>query len=99
MHIVSAALLALAVSSDGFAVGMAYGARKIRIPLGPLLLICLASMLAVSISMLAGKALALYFDPRVAQRIGAVALIAVGLWFFGESLRNWQEDETGRIML
>lgn len=90
MHIVSAALLALAVSSDGFAVGMAYGARKIRIPLGPLLLICLASMLAISISMLVGKALALYFDPRLAQKIGALALMAVGLWFFSESLRNWQ---------
>lgn len=96
MHLVSAVLFALAVSSDGFAVGMAYGARKIKIPLGSLLLICLASMLAVSISMLAGKALALYFTPLLAQRIGALALMAVGLWFFSESLRNWQgRDETG----
>ncbi|MGI6549523.1 MAG: sporulation membrane protein YtaF [Syntrophomonadales bacterium] len=96
MDIVSAALLALAVSSDGFAAGMAYGARKIRIPLGPLLLICVASMLAVSVSMLAGKALALYFEPQMAQRIGAMALMAVGLWFFSESMRNWQgRNESG----
>lgn len=96
MHLVSAVLFALAVSSDGFAAGIAYGARKIKIPMGSLLLICLASMLAVSISMLAGKALALYFTPLLAQRIGALALMAVGLWFFSESLRNWQgRDETG----
>ncbi len=90
MHIVAAAFFALAVSSDGFAVGVAYGARRIRIPLGPLLLICLASMLAVSISMLAGKALAQYFDFRMAQKIGALALIGVGVWIFGRSLRDWQ---------
>lgn len=96
VNFISALLLALAVSSDGFAAGMAYGARKIRIPLGSLLLICLASMLAVSVSMLAGKALAFYFDPRTAQRVGALALMAVGLWFFSESLRNWQgSNETG----
>ncbi|MGE5543945.1 MAG: sporulation membrane protein YtaF [Bacillota bacterium] len=96
MHLVSVMLLALALSSDGFAVGMAYGARKIRIPLGSLLLICLASMLAVSVSMLTGKALALYFDPHVTQLIGALALMAVGLWLFSESLRKWQgRAETG----
>jgi len=90
MHIVSALLFALAVSSDGFAVGMAYGTRKIKIPLASLLLICLASMLAVSVSMLAGKALALYFSPDLAGKIGALALMAVGLWFLCDSFRNWQ---------
>jgi putative sporulation protein YtaF len=95
MNTVSAVLLALALSSDGFVVGVAYGARKIRIPPGSLLLICLASMLAVGISMIAGEFLARCFDPLVAKRLGAVALMAVGLWFFSESLRNWQgRDET-----
>jgi len=96
MNTVSAVLLALALSSDGFVVGVAYGARKIRIPPGSLLLICLASMLAVGISMIAGEVLAKFFDPLAARTLGAVALMAVGLWFFGESLRNWQgRNETG----
>lgn len=96
MNMVSALLLALALSSDGFVVGVAYGARKIRIPPGSLLLICLASMLAVGISMVGGELLARCFDPLAAKRLGAVALMAVGLWFFSESLRNWQgRHETG----
>ena len=45
--------------------------------------------------MLAGKALALYFEPQMAQRIGAMASWP---WFvvFSESMRNWQgRNESG----
>ncbi|NLV17088.1 MAG: sporulation membrane protein YtaF [Syntrophomonadaceae bacterium] len=93
MHFASMLLLALAVSADGFVVGMAYGARKIRIPIVPLLLICAASMLAIGLSMLAGRALACYFDPHWAERIGAVALMAVGAWFMVQGLQARQENE------
>ena len=49
MNYLTIALFALAVSADGFAVGIAYGIAKIRIPVFSLLVISLASALAVKL--------------------------------------------------
>ncbi|MGE5422635.1 MAG: sporulation membrane protein YtaF [Ignavibacteriales bacterium] len=96
MYLVPIVLFALAVSADGFGVGMAYGIKRIRIPLSSLLVICLASMTAVSLSMLVGHGIAVYFDPVIASRIGAVALIAVGLWFISDVWRSREENEDSK---
>ena len=55
MELISSILFGLAVSADGFAAGMAYGVKKIKIPIFSLLVIALASALAVSISMFCGR--------------------------------------------
>jgi len=48
-------LLALAVSIDGFSVGFSCGLRRLVIPFTSLLAICLLSMAAVAVSLLAGS--------------------------------------------
>lgn len=91
-------LFALAVSADGFAVGMAYGIGKIRIPFFSLLVISLASALAVSLSMLCGKGLAELFSPQMSSYLGAIIILGLGVYFLLtagkekiESLENGQE--------
>ncbi|MEN6325722.1 MAG: sporulation membrane protein YtaF [Syntrophomonas sp.] len=89
-------LFALAVSADGFLVGVAYGVKKIRIPLGSLAVIAMASAVAVSVSMVCGKALATVFSGSTASHIGAVLLIVIGIYYlFGacrETIENLDND-------
>ena len=99
MDYLTIALFALAVSADGFAVGMAYGIGKIRIPFFSLLVISLASALAVSLSMLCGKGLAELLSPQMSSYMGAIIILGLGVYFLltaGKdkinSLENSQEE-------
>jgi putative sporulation protein YtaF len=76
----SLALLALAVSLDGFGVGASYGMRGIRIPMPSILIIAVCSGAVVWLAMTAGGWLTDLLPPAVARSAGAVLLIAVGLW-------------------
>lgn len=81
-------LFALAVSGDGFMVGIAYGMKKIKIPFLSLLLIASASTLAVTFSMMCGKGLAAFLSPVWASGIGAVMLILIGCYFLLKTLKE-----------
>ena len=98
MDYLTIALFGLAVSADGFAVGMAYGIGKIRIPFFSLLVISLASALAVSLSMLCGKGLAELLSPQISSYVGAIIILGLGVYFLLtagkdkiDSLENDQE--------
>ncbi|KUO48972.1 MAG: hypothetical protein APF76_10080 [Desulfitibacter sp. BRH_c19] len=90
MEILSVILFALAVSVDGFGVGLAYGMRSIRISLVPLLVICVTSALAITISMYFGTLVASLFTPETAGRLGAFILILVGIWIIFEAWSKWK---------
>lgn len=96
MEHIAALLFALAVSADGFAAGVAYGIKRIRIPVIPLLVIAVSSAAAVSVSMVLGTGLAAILDPRWASYTGACLLIAIGCYFlmgaFRETISNLQID-------
>jgi len=95
-------LFALAVSGDGFMVGLAYGIRRIKIPLLSLLVIALASALAVSISMMLGKVLSWFISPHQAAAIGATMIFIIGVYFLLQAGRqkiiNWQQSEQDPIL-
>ncbi len=76
----SGVVLAFALSLDGLGVGLAYGIRKIRIPLGSLLTIAVCSMLAMTFSMLVGHGVINLTNGIETSRIGAVILVGVGVW-------------------
>ncbi|MBP1761302.1 MAG: hypothetical protein H6Q64_844, partial [Firmicutes bacterium] len=62
-------------------VGVAYGIRNIKIPVISLLVIALSSALAVSVSMVLGKALSLLISPHQATTIGSVMILMIGIYF------------------
>ncbi len=88
MRFLSIILFALAVSSDGFMVGMTYGVRKIRIPIISLLVICVASASAVTAAMLFGKGLTCFLSPMAASRLGAFTIMAIGFFFLLQAFRQ-----------
>lgn len=80
MFLLSVFLFALALSLDGFGMGLSYGLRKIKIVLSSLLIICFSSAMAMLISMLFGEMLASFLSERIASILGACILIIVGVW-------------------
>lgn len=78
--VASVAVLACAVSLDGFGVGVTYGLRKIRIPVVSILIIALCSGLIIWLSMQAGDLLTSYLSELAAKLIGSALLIFIGCW-------------------
>lgn len=73
-------LLAFAVSLDGFAMGITFGLRGMRLPPLSLLTIALASSVAVLLAMQGGHLLANFLSIQFTRWLGAVILILVGVW-------------------
>ncbi len=84
-------LLAVALSLDSFGVGLTYGMRKIKIPLGSLLFIALCSGVSIIVAMSVGTTIATWLSPEVAEAIGAVVLIGIGGWALIETYRPKKE--------
>lgn len=96
MRVIPTLLLALAVSADGFGVGMAYSVRKIKIPPGAVAIICAASMFFFALAMLLGHGLKLVLSPHVAEKIGGAILCLIGLWLALEvSVKGRGKPEEG----
>lgn len=81
-------LMAVALSLDGFGVGLAYGLRRIRIPINSLIAISLCTVLAMGTSMLFGGWVTLWLELIPARILGASILLALGLFQLGKVLWN-----------
>ncbi len=79
-HLLPLFLLALAVSLDGFGVGVTYGLRQIRIPVISVFIIAICSGCVIWLSMLAGGWITTFLSPAFARFLGAFILIGIGCW-------------------
>lgn len=92
MELLALAIFGVALSLDGFAAGFAYGLRQVRIPFFSLLIICLTSGAAISISLGTGYAVAQFVTPSVARVLGGVLLVLLGFWILSQALRRSAHD-------
>lgn len=81
-------LLVIAVSLDGFGVGVTYGMRKIRVPLFALIIIMICSGIIVLVSMTVGTYLTLFISPVIAGSLGGAVLIAIGFFCLINLIRS-----------
>lgn|SRR5690625_161482 len=72
--------LVIAVSLDGFGVGISYGMRKIHLPLIGISIIILCSGIVVFLSMMIGNYLTTFIPVHYTSLIGGVILIFIGLF-------------------
>ncbi len=102
MEFLAIILFSLAVSGDGLMVGVAYGIRNIKIPVISLLVIALSSALAVSVSMVLGKALSLLISPHQATTIGSIMILIIGIYFLlqagRQKIMNLQQSEQDPLL-
>lgn len=80
--------LAVAISLDGFFVGVTYGIRRIRVSFLPLCVISLVSSTVIAISLLLGNTVLSLISPWVARIFGAAILITVGLLVLKETYKS-----------
>ena len=83
-----AMLMAVALSLDGFGVGLAYGLRRIRIPMSSLIAIALCTVFAMGISMLFGSWVTLWLRIIPARLLGATILLTLGVFQMGRAIWN-----------
>ena len=87
-HFISLLALALALSLDGFGVGITYGLRRTKIPLLSIAVISICSGLVIALSMQVGVLLSHVVSPDMASFVGAVILIAIGAWSLIQLIRK-----------
>lgn len=88
MHIFSILLFVISASLDNLVVGIAYGIKKLKMPLLSNLLIALISCVGTFLSMLCGKLMVQLISSHKANIIGSVILISLGLFFILNSQRK-----------
>lgn len=89
----SAVALAFALSVDGLAVGVAYGMRRIRVPLKSLLIIGMCSAACFFVAMSLGQLIAGFVGLRTPRVLGAAILVGLGLWNIGKAWLDRRDDE------
>lgn len=87
-----AMLMAVALSLDGFGVGLAYGLRRIRIPMSSLIAIALCTVFAMGISMLFGSWVTSWLSFIPARLLGATILLTLGVFQLARAIWNGQRD-------
>ena len=81
-------IFALSLSLDALSTGVAYGIKNIKVPLISLIIICMISVVAISISMTLGHILTNYFSISFTHHLGGAILLVIGLWMV---YQRWQE--------
>ncbi|PKM83484.1 MAG: sporulation membrane protein YtaF [Firmicutes bacterium HGW-Firmicutes-13] len=97
MSILSLILLGLAVSLDGFGVGLAYGVRNLRIPVLSLFIISISSALAILFSMFTGMLAANYLSSEAASMVGGTILVLVGVWIIYQTFINYKQSAAAEL--
>lgn len=89
--------IVIAVSLDGFGVGMTYGMRKIRVSISSLFIIMCCSGLIVITSMTIGHLLRAFISPAFTDVAGSLILIFLGL-FILYSIINMKKNEQKSVL-
>jgi putative sporulation protein YtaF len=84
--------MAVALSLDGFGVGLAYGIRRIRIPMSSLIVIALCTVFAMGISMLFGSWVTLWLRFIPARLLGATILLTLGVFQLARAIWNRKRE-------
>lgn len=94
-HIWPIFILAMAVSIDGFAVGITYGIRRIRIGFLPLLLVGSISAISIYLTSSLGSVVANLVGVELAGKVGSLILIAIGIWVMYSAYINYNNSAEG----
>lgn len=81
-------LLVIAVSLDGFGVGITYGMKKTKVPANALFIIMICSGVIVLLSMTIGEVLTSFISPDKAKIFGGLILVLIGLFSLVNLMRT-----------
>lgn len=87
-HLLSSVLLALSANIDNFAVGIAYGIKRIAIGSLSNGIIAIVSAAGTYASMSAGRLISTVLPVDVANGLGSLLLIAIGVWTIWDTYKT-----------
>ncbi len=90
-------LLSIAVSLDALGVGLAYGIKKITIPLRYKLVMAAFSVVYTAVAVSAGNALVQFLPPLVTNIIGSLILTGMGIWLLLQGILKKPDISTQTI--
>ncbi len=89
--------IVIAVSLDGFGVGMTYGMRKIKVTIFSLFIIMCCSGVLVLVAMTIGDFVSGYISPDVTKVIGSMILIFLGVFMLVSMFSNVENAISKKI--
>lgn len=90
-------ILSIAVSLDALGVGLAYGMKKIKIPIQYKLIMAAFSILYTSIAVSIGNVVVRFLPPFVTNLIGSAILFGMGIWLLLQGILKKPETEAKEI--
>ncbi|AHF06567.1 sporulation membrane protein YtaF [Desulfitobacterium metallireducens] len=92
-----AIMFAIALSLDGFGVGMSYGLRRIRIPWASMLMIAFCTVVAMSLAVLFGGWFVQWVQFLPPNMLGAIILLSLGIYQVVRALSQKYDPEEEAI--
>ena len=80
--------IVVAICLDSLAIGIAYGMRKIKIPIKSLLVIDIVCTVVLSIAMLLGNVIKKILPGNIPTMISFLILLSIGIYFLLEGISN-----------
>ncbi|MEF9992443.1 MAG: sporulation membrane protein YtaF [Romboutsia sp.] len=88
MNLASALLLSISANLDTFAVAVSYGLKKMKLSFSSILFIAFITSIGTFLSMYLGLLATSFISIRLANSIGSLMLIAMGVWFVFDYFKN-----------
>lgn len=95
LQFLSLVLFALALSADGFGVGITYGLRKIKLPVLSIGIISFCSGFLFFVAMKIGAFISAFLSPVTARHLGAILLIVIGGWHLLHRQKGNEQEAAG----
>ncbi|MFJ8091038.1 manganese efflux pump [Lysinibacillus sp. NPDC095746] len=80
MHWIAIILIGIAANLDNLGIGLAYGIKRVKIPILSNAVIALISMIVTYAAVTAGSVVINFISPDFANLIGSLLLCAIGIW-------------------
>ncbi|WP_342043763.1 sporulation membrane protein YtaF [Bacillus sp. OTU2372] len=97
MHLLSVLLIGIASNLDNLGISVSYGLRSTRIPFISNLIIGIISMLCAYFSIIAGRLISAFISIQIANLVGGLIIICIGIKCILESL--FEKNETGEVKI
>jgi len=95
-HLLSSFFLSISSNVDNFALGIAYGVKKIKIGLFSNLVIAVVSASGTYFSMAVGEIISRFLSANVASFLGSGVLVALGIWSIWDTLKTERQEKRNR---
>ncbi|MDD3303858.1 MAG: manganese efflux pump [Clostridia bacterium] len=94
INLISALLFSFSANLDNIAIGISYGIKSIHITAFKNIIIAFSTSLFTFISMFLGSYLAMFLSENIANKIGAIFLISIGVYSLFKEIITKKKNNT-----